>query len=192
MAYNTSNAAYAYDMQPLSPDYVYGSAAPDYRRAPHRAPEVEKRPRLGVVTGAGREANQAVSPAFVVTVKVFAMLVALFCLVGGARVALATVTSQTLNANAALQSKLDEAAQESSDLEVMRSVYGSSTRIKDVAAGTLGMVEADGGVTIDLSDSGASGSAAGSASTASNAASTGEAASQGTASGSTGSAGAAN
>lgn len=187
MAYNTSNAAYAYDMQPLSPDYVYGSAAPDYRRAPRHAPEVEERPRLGVVTGAGREANQAVSPAFVVTVKVFALLVALFCLVGGARVALATVTSQTLNANAVLQSKLDEAAQESSDLEVMRSVYGSSTRIKDVAAGTLGMVEADGGVTIDLSDTGASGSASASSSAAAN-----PAAGSGAASGSAGSASASN
>lgn len=157
MGYHNSNAAYAYDMQPLSAGSSVRAAAPAARPDTHRAPERPARPRLGVLTGAAREADQAVSPAFVTALKVFAVLVMVFCLVGGARVALASVTASTLNANAKLSSELDAATTESSDLEVMRSVYGSDTRIREIAQGTLGMVDGGDGVTVDLSGS-ASGS----------------------------------
>lgn len=138
MGYQNSNVAYAYDMQAES-------FAP-------AAPQIQERPRLDVVTGAGREANQAVSPVFTHVIKVFCVLAAVFCIVGLARVTIAGFTAAALNSNAELASTLEQAQEQSSNLEVMRSVYGANTRVRDLAAGTLGMVDADGGVTIDLSD----------------------------------------
>ena len=104
-----------------------------------------------MVGGAGREANQAVSPVFTRVIKVALVLVAMFFALGVARVTIASVTAATLNGNAQLNSTLETAQEESSNLEVMRSVYGATTRIRDLAAGTLGMVEAEGGVTVDVS-----------------------------------------
>lgn len=173
MGYHTSNAAFAYDMQPQPADLDHaGSAVP----APAR-PRPARRPRLDVVAGAGLEADQAVSPAFLHVIKVALAVIAVFCLVGGARVALASATSGVLNADAQLSSTLEESRSKSSDLEVMRSVYGSGTRIRDLAEGTLGMVEGTEGVTIDLSEGSASASGAASAgAAASDAASTSSAA----------------
>lgn len=171
MGYHTSNAAFAYDMQPQPADLDHaGSAVP----APAR-PRPARRPRLDVVAGAGLEADQAVSPAFLHVIKVALAVIAVFCLVGGARVALASATSGVLNADAQLSSTLEESRSKSADLEVMRSVYGSGTRIRDLAEGTLGMVEGTEGVTIDLSEGSASdaasaGAAASDAASASSAA----------------------
>ncbi len=146
MGYYTSNTAYAYDMQ----------AAPAYAPAEPRREQVRpERPRFDVLTGAGREANQQVSPAFTHVIKVFCVLVALVVSVGLARVAIASATAASLNANAEVAEELSAAQDTSSDLEVMRSVYGSNTRIRDLATETLGMVEPSGRVTLDLSDAGA-------------------------------------
>ena len=154
MGYSTSNAAFAYDMQSAYPAYD-GSAA----RQLEPAPSAVSRPELGVVTGAGREASQGVSPVFVHAVKVFCILVALFCAVGAVRVVVSSACAGILNANAQLANELEAAQTESSDLEVMHSVYGSSTRIRDIAEGTYGMVDATDGVTIDLGDAPASSTA---------------------------------
>ena len=81
------------------------------------------------------------------------MLVALFCVLGGARVVLAGMTTANLNQNAKVQTSLEELRIESSKLEVMRSAYGSKSRIRDLAASMLGMVDGTAnGVTIDLSE----------------------------------------
>lgn len=56
-----------------------------------------------------------------------------------------------LNTNAALNSSLETAQDESSNLEVMNSVYGADTRIRDLATGTLGMVEPEDTTVLDLS-----------------------------------------
>ena len=63
MGYNTSNAALAYDM----------NAMPAYREAPLApvAPREQRMPRFDVYTGAGRQANQAVSPVFMSVLKTF-------------------------------------------------------------------------------------------------------------------------
>lgn len=152
MAYYDSNAAYAYDMQAAP------IAEPQRRVEPNRAPDA--RPRFDVYTGAGREANQLVSPVFTHVVKVFCVLAVVFCAIGAARVALAGVTTSMLNNNAQLTSSLEAAQDESSSLEVMNSVYGADSRIRDLATGTLGMVEPEDTVTIDLGDSaGAAGAA---------------------------------
>lgn len=124
MGYHTSNAAYAYDMQP---ETYAGHAS---------APTPSARPRLDVVTGAGREASQEVSPQFTHCVKVFAVLAVLFVAIGVFRVALAGLTTATLNNAATLSNELTEAQEQSSELEVMRAVYGSSTRIRDLAEAT--------------------------------------------------------
>lgn len=144
MGYRSSNAAYAYDMQPEPGFSVQnGSLAP--------APEPSARPELNVVTGQAREADQETSPAFRHCIKVFAVLAAIFVAVGMARVALAGATSSIMNANAELTSELEEAQDESADLEVMYSVYGSSTRIRELAE-SYGMVAAEGGVTLDFTE----------------------------------------
>ena len=147
MGYHTSNAAVAYDM----------NAAPAYREAPTTgAPAVTQTPRFDVYTGAGREANQQVSPAFVKVLAVCLALVAAFFAIGIARVTLAGMTASVLNDNAELTSTLEKETDESSDLEVMNSVYGADTRIRDLA-GTYGMTEPSDSVTLDFSQDAASG-----------------------------------
>ena len=143
MGYNTSNAALAYDM----------NAMPAYREAPQApvAPREQRTPRFDVYTGAGRQANQAVSPVFMSVLKTFCIIAAIFMTIGVARVALAGVTAQVLNSNAELTNTL-----ESSDLEVMHSVYGADTRIRDLA-GAYGMVEPSESVTLDFSQDAAAG-----------------------------------
>ena len=144
MGYNTSNAALAYDM----------NAMPAYREAPQApvAPREQRTPRFDVYTGAGRQANQAVSPVFMSVLKTFCIIAA----IGVARVALAGITAQVLNSNAALTNTLEKATDESSDLEVMHSVYGADTRIRDLA-GAYGMVEPSESVTLDFSQDAAAG-----------------------------------
>ena len=90
MGYNTSNAALAYDM----------NAMPAYREAPQApvAPREQRTPRFDVYTGAGRQANQAVSPVFMSVLKTVCIIAAVFMTIGVARVALAGVTAQVLNA----------------------------------------------------------------------------------------------
>ena len=144
MGYNTSSAALAYDM----------NAMPAYRETPQApvAPREQRTPRFDVYTGAGRQANQAVSPVFMSVLKTFCIIAAIFMTIGVARVALAGVTAQVLNSNAELTNTLDE----SSDLEVMHSVYGADTRIRDLA-GAYGMVEPSESVTLDFSQDAAAG-----------------------------------
>lgn len=143
MAYYDSNAAYAYDFE--------ASPIPSARPAETPSTSPAGRPRFDVYTGEGREANQMVSPVFTHVVKVFCALVALFCAIGVGRVAVASVTAAALNANAELTSSLEAAQDESSNLEVMNSVYGSDSRIRDLATGTLGMVEPEDKTILDLS-----------------------------------------
>ncbi|MBY4796940.1 hypothetical protein K6V98_00970 [Collinsella sp. AGMB00827] len=144
MGYTSGSAAVSYDMRAEALGYDY-SAAPAY-------PAPVSRPRLDVVPGAGREADQMVSPAFVQTLKTLLMLVVAFCAVGAIRVSVAELTASSLNSNAKLTAAIETATQASSDLEVKRSVYGATTRIRDFATTALGMVESDGGVTLDVSD----------------------------------------
>lgn len=154
MGYYTSNTAYAYDMQAAPAYPAYDPAA-----AP-AAPHAGERPRFDVYTGAGRAANQAVSPAFLHVLKVFCVLAALVVTVGLARVTIASMTAAQLNAAAETSEALEAAQDESADLEVMRSVYGSDTRIRELATGTLGMVEPEGRVTVDVSSTSAADAAA--------------------------------
>ena len=140
MGYHTSNAAYAYDMQP--------SAAP-YAPAPSAAPERGR--NFDVVTGQGREADQETSPAFRYCIKIFCVLAAVFVAVGMLRVALASATAGIMNTNAELTSELEDVQDESSDLEVMYSVYGSTSRIRELAEG-YGMVEAEDSLTLDFTE----------------------------------------
>lgn len=145
MGYTSGNAAFAYDMQPEAVRWE-GNLAPEVQ-----APVAPARPRLDVLTGAGREADQAVSPAFMSVIKLFCALALVFCAVGAARVTIASMTTASLNANAQLNSEIEQAASDSTDLEVKRSVFGSTTRIRDFAT-MRGMVDSSAdSVTIDVS-----------------------------------------
>lgn len=149
MGYHTTNAAYAYDMQAVP---VYAPQAPAQR--------TQERPRFDVYTGQGLEANQPVSPAFTHVLKVFCVLVALVFTIGVARVGIASLTTAELNANATVSNELTAARDQSGDLEVMRSVYGADSRIRDLAEDTLGMVEPTSRITLDMSDAAAGAAAA--------------------------------
>ncbi len=85
MGYHTSNAAYAYDMRP---DVYEGHAT---------APAQSSRPRLDVVSGAGRETSQDVSPQFTHCVKLFAVLAVMFVALGLFRVTLAGCSSRSVS-----------------------------------------------------------------------------------------------
>lgn len=141
MGYHTSNAALAYDYQDVE--------ALRSREAPQPAA-----PRFDVYTGAGRQADQLTSPQFLHVVKVFAVLAVLFVAVGLARVAIFGATNASLNNAAAIQEKLDQAVEEGENLDVMTSVYGSDSRIRSIATGTLGMVEPDNRVVLDVTADG--------------------------------------
>lgn len=140
MGYQRGNAAYAYD----------------YEAQERLAPSAPATPRIDVYTGAGRAANQAVSPVFTHVLKVFCALVAVVFVIGLARIALASATTDVLNRGASAYEQLDEARSEGKNLEIMNSVYGSDTRIRSIAVDTLGMVEGDGSVTLDFSEPAAS------------------------------------
>lgn len=144
MGYRQSNAAVAYDMQPAAVPAGYGQ----------RSPRVDRRAELHVVSGEGRQADQGVSPAFVAVMKTFCVLIALFCAVGFIRIAISSATAQALNASAELTETLDEGRDTSSSLEVMHSVYSAPTRVRDLASASLGLVDAENTVTIDLSEQG--------------------------------------
>lgn len=145
MGHYTTNAAVAYDMGSMP--YVGAPAGNP------TAPATGARPRFDVYTGQGREANQAVSPAFMHVLKLFCVLAAIFFVVGVARVTIASATASALNASAAATASIQTAKDTGADLEVMRSVYGADTRIRDLATSTLGMVEPEETVTLDLSAS---------------------------------------
>ena len=168
MGDRTPNMAYAHDVQPgsrpaadsryASPYRTFSSGAPysassynAYGNAYAPAPEVRERPDFDVVTGAGREADQETSPAFRRCIKVFAVLAAIFVAVGMFRVGLASATTAIMNGNADLEDDLEEARDDSADLEVMYSVYSSPSRIRSLAEG-YGMVEAGEGVTLDFTE----------------------------------------
>ena len=132
MGYERTNVAYAYD-----------------REATAR-PSAPAAPRLDVYTGEGRAANQAVSPVFTHVLKVFCVLVAIFFAVGLARIAIASATTAVLNSNAQTYESLDTARAEGKNLEIMHSVYGSDSRIRDIAVDSIGMVEGGESVTLDF------------------------------------------
>lgn len=125
MGYNTSNAALAYDM----------NAMPAYREAPQVpvAPREQRTPRFDVYTGAGRQANQAVSPVFMSVLKTFLHHCGYLHDDWRRPRGACRRTAQVLNSNAELTNTLEKATDESSDLEVMHSVYGADTRIRDLA-----------------------------------------------------------
>ena len=79
---------------------------------------------------------------FTHVVKVFCVLVALVFTIGVARVThRKRHRGAALNASATTTASLESAQDTSKNLEVMRSVYGADTRIRDLATSTLGMVE---------------------------------------------------
>ena len=90
----------------------------------------------------------------------FCVLVALVFTIGVARVGIASLTTAELNANATVSNELTAARDQSGDLEVMRSVYGADSRIRDLAEDTLGMVEPTSRITLDMSDAAAGAAAA--------------------------------
>lgn len=139
MGYHTSNAAYAYDMQPQPVPVIHKPAAPAR----------EERPRFDVVTGAGKAASQDVSPLFTHVIKVAVTLVLVAAALCFGRIALASVTAASLNANGELMSTLSTAKSEASSLEVMHSVYDSDSRIRELAL-SYGMAEPEGSTTVDI------------------------------------------
>ena len=113
MASRYTSAAYAYDYT-AQEQASYGYGAERRRRAAET-----RAPRFDVYTGAGRQADQDVSPAFLHVVKVFAVLAVLFCAIGLGRVTIASATTALLNDNAQISQEIEEVREAGENLEVM-------------------------------------------------------------------------
>ena len=108
MGYNTSSAALAYDM----------NAMPAYRETPQApvAPREQRTPRFDVYTGAGRQANQAVSPVFMSVLKTFCIIAAIFMTIGVASVVTPTTSAKMSTTHRSVRSGRSRASSQKSGL----------------------------------------------------------------------------
>lgn len=110
---------------------AYGNVAPRHEAV-----------RLDVIAGGGLDARvrRGVSPSFVFVIRMAAIAIALFVMLGVARVAITTSTIGYLNDNISLRTSITQMEQANSDLKIERSVLSSSARITRIATENYGMV----------------------------------------------------
>lgn len=104
--------------------------------------EVIDRPAFDVVEGGGIDARvrRGVSADFVVRVRLAMLAVAVFVILGAARVALTTATVTLLQSNLQMQTSIEAAEAENSSLRIERSVLSNTSRITRIATQNYGMV----------------------------------------------------
>jgi cell division protein FtsL len=109
-----------------------------------------ERPAFEVVTGGGLDAKarQGVSPFFLSCIKMAAIIVAFVVALGGVRVTLTAATVTTLQANAQLQTQIEDACDYCDALQVERSVLSSASRINRIATQNYGMVYCEAAETL--------------------------------------------
>lgn len=130
------------------------------RRSQHTVERMPLRPSFEVVEGAGLDARvrEGVSPEFLLRVRVVLIAVAIFIVLGLARVALYSVTVSSLTANEDLRTQIASAQATKSDLQISASTLSSSTRIDRIATQNYGMVAPTETEKITLEDQAASSS----------------------------------
>ena len=147
MAYQ-GNLAYDYESRLSS-----SAAAADPRQSSHVLRQ--SRPRFGVIEGRGLDAKvrAGVGLGFLRQVKLVVALVALCAAIGFVRVGLLSAQVVTLQQNARLSARIDQAELHNSELKVERSILSNSTRIGRIATQTYGMVLPEQVDTITLGSS---------------------------------------
>ena len=123
-----------------------GSEAPRYdylERA--RQYEVAPRPSFDVVDGGGADARvrRGVTADFLVRVRLIALAIAVFVVLGSVRVVLTVNTVNLLQSNLQVQDQIEEAEDLNSALRIERSVLTNTVRITRIATQNYGMVYAE-------------------------------------------------
>lgn len=113
------------------------------------------------IEGAGLDAREraGVSRQVLSTLKVLAVVAAVFMVLSAARVGVFTYAATILSQNSTMRSELKEARSLQDDLRVQRSVLSSASRIDRIATQSYGMVLAGDSVKLAVGDAEAAASA---------------------------------
>ncbi|MEY8436757.1 cell division protein FtsL [Atopobiaceae bacterium 24-176] len=106
-----------------------------------------------VVEGAGLDSavRRGIAPERLAAFKIALACVAVFLVLGVARVALTAATVQTLEANSELSSQVSTAEDTAKELRIEAAVLSNSSRISTIATENLGMVYAGAGESLTVS-----------------------------------------
>ena len=106
------------------------------------------------IEGAGLDAREraGVSRQVLSTLKVLAVVAAIFMVLSAARVGVFTYAATILSQNSTMRSELKEARSLQDDLRVQRSVLSSASRIDRIATQSYGMVLAGNPVKLAIGD----------------------------------------
>lgn len=106
------------------------------------------------IEGAGLDAREraGVSRQVLSTLKVLAVVAAIFMVLSAARVGVFTYAATILSQNSTMRSELKEARSLQDDLRVQRSVLSSASRIDRIATQSYGMVLAGDSVKLAVGD----------------------------------------
>lgn len=106
------------------------------------------------IEGAGLDAREraGVSRQVLSTLKVLAVIAAVFMVLSAARVGVFTYAATVLSQNSTMRSELKEARSLQDDLRVQRSVLSSASRIDRIATQSYGMVLAGDPVKLAVGD----------------------------------------
>lgn len=106
------------------------------------------------IEGAGLDAREraGVSRQVLSTLKVLAVVAAIFMVLSAARVGVFTYAATILSQNSTMRSELKEARSLQDDLRVQRSVLSSASRIDRIATQSYGMVLAGDPVKLAVGD----------------------------------------
>ena len=106
------------------------------------------------IEGAGLDAREraGVSRQVLSTLKVLAVVAAVFMVLSAARVGVFTYAATILSQNSTMRSELKEARSLQDDLRVQRSVLSSASRIDRIATQSYGMVLAGDSIKLAVGD----------------------------------------
>lgn len=106
------------------------------------------------IEGAGLDAREraGVSRQVLSTLKILAVVAAVFMVLSAARVGVFTYAATILSQNSTMRSELKEARSLQDDLRVQRSVLSSASRIDRIATQSYGMVLAGDSVKLAIGD----------------------------------------
>lgn len=113
----------------------------------------ERRPSFVVVEGKGldAQARRGIAPGRLVAFRAALVAVAVFLVLGIARVGLVAATVGTLQANVDLRSQVSQAEDAGKDLRIEAAVLSNGSRITSIATEQLGMVYAGAGESLTVS-----------------------------------------
>ncbi len=107
--------------------------------------QASARPSFDVYEGAGLDAHvrEGVTPGFLVWAKRAVLLGIMIVALGFARVAISAATISTLQANADLETQIEDATNLYNDLKASKATLSNPSRVERIATQNYGMVAAD-------------------------------------------------